>query len=320
MKGASFYVNDHLGNTRIVFNRNTCDDPDFPFYVESTQDYYPFGKVLREYHAGQKEKYLTTQHERDGETGFDYRGARQYDSDLGLFLSIDPHHMDYPHLSPYVYVMNNPTAFIDPDGKDSRVWIKKNENGGGTIIISTVTHVYGKNADRVAKEANEVYSSLNTIENVEIDGEVWTVAFDVIFEVNHELDELDPEKEGLNYRDVKDKGIDGITKGDNFMCSDCPLPMGTVEVASMGDSRSISGGGSAAPHAVFHNFGFKDRYSLIGDVMSRSKPTRIDRMHFVNAAKTILTEMKELEMFPTEYPSDQDGALRDTRSQEIFEE
>jgi len=119
LEGASFYVNDHLGNTRIVFNRNTCSDPDFPFYVESAMDYYPFGKILREYHAGQKEKYLTTQHERDGETGFDYRGARIYDSDLGRFLSLDPAAMEYPTFSDYVYVLDNPIIFIDPDGKNA---------------------------------------------------------------------------------------------------------------------------------------------------------------------------------------------------------
>jgi len=117
MEGASFYVNDHLGNTRIVFNRNTCSDPDFPFYVESALDYYPFGKILREYHAGQKEKYLTTQHERDGETGFDYRGARIYDSDLGRFLSLDPASIIYPSLSDFSYVNNNPVKYIDPTGK-----------------------------------------------------------------------------------------------------------------------------------------------------------------------------------------------------------
>jgi len=128
LEGASFYVNDHLGNTRIVFNRNTCSDPDFPFYVESAMDYYPFGKILREYHAGQKEKYQTTQHERDGETGFDYRGARIYDSDLGVFLSIDPHYANYPNLSPYVYVNDNPILFIDPDGLDPYLFFNGGEN------------------------------------------------------------------------------------------------------------------------------------------------------------------------------------------------
>ncbi len=40
----------------------------------------PYGKSLREFVSdlGQ-EKFLTTQHERDVETGLDYRGARFYE-------------------------------------------------------------------------------------------------------------------------------------------------------------------------------------------------------------------------------------------------
>ncbi|MEO0683707.1 MAG: RHS repeat-associated core domain-containing protein [Cyanobacteria bacterium J06649_11] len=59
------------------------------------------------------------QHERDVETGFDYRGARFYDGECGRFLSLDPLAMDYPSLSDYAYVMDNPLIFIDPTGRSS---------------------------------------------------------------------------------------------------------------------------------------------------------------------------------------------------------
>jgi len=81
-------------------------------------DYFPYGKVLREYVNGDKERYLTTQHERDNETGLDYRGARYYDSDVARFLSLDPLASDYPSWSDYCYVAGNPIVFVDPDGKD----------------------------------------------------------------------------------------------------------------------------------------------------------------------------------------------------------
>jgi RHS repeat-associated protein len=55
----------------------------------------------------------------ESETGLDYRGARFYDGDLGRFLSLDPHAADYPSLSAYVYVADNPLIFIDPDGRDA---------------------------------------------------------------------------------------------------------------------------------------------------------------------------------------------------------
>lgn len=85
--------------------------------IEFVGDYFPYGKVLREFVNGEKERYLTTQHERDNETGLDYRGARYYDSDVARFLSLDPLASDYPNLSDYNYVAGNPIMFIDPDGK-----------------------------------------------------------------------------------------------------------------------------------------------------------------------------------------------------------
>ena len=80
-------------------------------------NYSPYGKVLRAF--GNQEKYLTTQHERDRETGLDYRGARYYDSDVARFLSVDPLAADYVSWSTYNYVMGNPVMFIDPSGMGS---------------------------------------------------------------------------------------------------------------------------------------------------------------------------------------------------------
>jgi uncharacterized protein RhaS with RHS repeats len=42
--------------------------------------------------------------------------ARNYDSEIGRFLSVDPFVSKYPSLSPYAYVANNPLQFIDPTG------------------------------------------------------------------------------------------------------------------------------------------------------------------------------------------------------------
>jgi len=87
--------------------------------IQYIADYFPYGKVLREYVNGDKERYLTTQHERDNETGLDYRGARYYDSDVARFLSLDPLASDYPSWSDYNYVMGNPIMLIDPTGRSA---------------------------------------------------------------------------------------------------------------------------------------------------------------------------------------------------------
>jgi RHS repeat-associated protein len=116
----SYYIQDHLGNTRILYYTTftDCDADSVRYHLEHVADYYPFGKILREYVAqGVPEKFLTTQHERDTETGLDYRGARFYDSEVGRFLSVDPLAREYAGWSTYCYTLDNPIRFIDPDGR-----------------------------------------------------------------------------------------------------------------------------------------------------------------------------------------------------------
>jgi RHS repeat-associated protein len=88
-------------------------------FITYIADYFPYGKVLREYvNTGSgAERFLTTQHERDKETGLDYRGARFYDSDISRFLSLDPLATEFPAWSAYNYVMGNPISLIDPTGR-----------------------------------------------------------------------------------------------------------------------------------------------------------------------------------------------------------
>jgi RHS repeat-associated protein len=83
-------------------------------------DYYPFAKVLRGYSLGAREKYMSTHHERDEETGglagLDYRGARMYDSEIGRFLGVDALATSFYSESSYMYSGSNPVSFLDRDG------------------------------------------------------------------------------------------------------------------------------------------------------------------------------------------------------------
>jgi RHS repeat-associated protein len=79
-----------------------------------------FIKILRQY-IKTPEKYVTTGHERDTETGLDYRGARFYDADVARFLSLDPLAAEFPAWSDYNYVLGNPVMLVDPDGKAPEV-------------------------------------------------------------------------------------------------------------------------------------------------------------------------------------------------------
>ena len=67
-------------------------------------------------------KYKFTAKERDAETGYDYFGARYYDSRIGRWLQVDPLAEKYFGWSPYNYTLNNPIRYFDPNG----MWLDEN--------------------------------------------------------------------------------------------------------------------------------------------------------------------------------------------------
>jgi len=75
--------------------------------------------------------YQFTGKEKDDETGYNYFGARYYNSDISIWLSVDPLADKYPSLSPYMYCAGNPVMLVDPDGREIDVTelYKKNKEG-----------------------------------------------------------------------------------------------------------------------------------------------------------------------------------------------
>ena len=106
-----FYINDHLGNNRIVTDAAAA-------VVQSTQ-YYPFGASFADASGTSTQPYKYNGKELDTKNGlnlYDY-SARYYESAIGRFTTVDPHAENYYSISPYAYVKNNPINAIDPDGK-----------------------------------------------------------------------------------------------------------------------------------------------------------------------------------------------------------
>lgn len=60
---------------------------------------------------------------------YTYFGARYYDSDLSIWLSVDPLSDRLPFISPYSYCYNHPVNYKDPDGKIP-VWLASGALGG----------------------------------------------------------------------------------------------------------------------------------------------------------------------------------------------
>ncbi|HHW59093.1 MAG: RHS repeat-associated core domain-containing protein [Bacteroidales bacterium] len=89
---------------------------------------------------------MFTAKELDNETSYTYFGARYYDADLSIWLSVDPMSDKYPSLSPYCYSTWNPLVFKDIKGLDLvKVVVPANKDASKTKTIM----VDSKIADKV---------------------------------------------------------------------------------------------------------------------------------------------------------------------------
>ena len=104
------YHSDHLGSSSFLTDAN--GDP-----TQHLQ-YLPFGENYIEQRATTDyyTPYTFSAKERDPETGYSYFGARYYDPNVSVWLSVDPMADKYPYQSGYCYVGWRPLMMIDPNG------------------------------------------------------------------------------------------------------------------------------------------------------------------------------------------------------------
>jgi len=126
--GTRYLTQDHLGSTRLVTTASGT--------VAQRLDYLPFGAALmgtategnRNLVAGYAAVTGLTMEftgkERDGESGLDFFGARYFSAARGRFTSADPKQFSLRTIAnpqkwnKYAYVLNNPLASIDPNGRE----------------------------------------------------------------------------------------------------------------------------------------------------------------------------------------------------------
>ena len=128
------------------------------FRISATHPVHP--QPIMHYESCIMHCYTFSAKERDPETGLSYFGSRYYNSDLSIWLSVDPMSDKYPSLSPYTYCANNPVRLVDPNGD--------------TIVIAGVDgrkiiYMPGmvKTGDRFTQETidalNELYSGKSSL-------------------------------------------------------------------------------------------------------------------------------------------------------------
>ncbi|WP_280697186.1 RHS repeat-associated core domain-containing protein [Dysgonomonas sp. PF1-14] len=124
-----FYVNDHLGNNRVVVGSDG--------QRKQQNHYYPFGMTFADSFNPdiQPYKYNGKEFEKTHELNmYDY-SARYYDPALGRFSTVDPLAEKYYSISPYVYCLNNPLKYIDPNGDSVRVHVETIGTGHAWITV-----------------------------------------------------------------------------------------------------------------------------------------------------------------------------------------
>jgi RHS repeat-associated protein len=170
-----FYVynyTDHLGNVRLSYTQNGNT-------VKTLEDnhYYPFGLKHENYASERFERVKETNGELFGiqpterrewqykyngkewqdELGlnlYDY-GARNYDAAIGRWMNVDPLAEVSRRFSPYVYALNNPVFFIDPDGKSAEATYGVDKKGHITKLDDKKYYDNnGKEVDRLYKIAD----------------------------------------------------------------------------------------------------------------------------------------------------------------------
>jgi RHS repeat-associated protein len=123
-----FYHSDHLGSSSWITDASGAVNQHLQYLPLRQAQGSAFGEdFIYQRNSSWAVPYTFSGKEKDSETGYSYFGARYYDSDLSVWLSVDPMSDKYPNESPYCYAGWNPVMIIDPNGMFKDYY--KNANG-----------------------------------------------------------------------------------------------------------------------------------------------------------------------------------------------
>ena len=110
---------EHTGNGEVWFDDLTVEIERLVAGQEN--HYYPFGMEMQgiSTRGNPHHKYTYNGKEKQEEFSLNWHdyGFRNYDAQLGRWHGVDPMAAVYLSTSPYVYALNNPLRYIDPDGR-----------------------------------------------------------------------------------------------------------------------------------------------------------------------------------------------------------
>lgn len=162
-----YYIKDHLGNTRVVFNSANT--------ILQEYHYYPFGmkqentSFVTPSGLNEKHRYNSKEFYGSNLNFYDY-GARWYDAAIGRFGTIDRFSDMFATMSGYQYGANNPIKYIDVNGDSIWIYDRFTVFINGISTIKTEKYFYGKSISGtngfIDKNGNIYSGSNNFIKSV----------------------------------------------------------------------------------------------------------------------------------------------------------
>ena len=266
-----YELSNHLGNVlSVITDRRiqACGAGDDIYYnaqVVSVSDYYPFGMGIKEREWKDSSfgyRYGFNGMEKDDEVSgegnsLDF-GARIYDSRLGRWMSLDPHMKEYPDLSPYNFVANNPIIFIDPDGKDIIIHYK-DKNG------NDASYEYG--SKQSVPDNEFVHQTVNALNHIKTagSGKLPEKAVDKITTSTIKTLNITKSSEGAFktlFTPVQKDKMGNVLKPGSSVTSyhDIKINSGSINFDPTSALEDPNGGGSISPatalaHEIGHAYG-----------------------------------------------------------------
>ncbi len=211
-----YYFSDHLGSASVITDAlGNITRQDF---------YFPYGGELPTTTGSDSNHYKFTGKERDTESGLDNFGARYNASSMGRFMTLDPStNLILRAINPqrwnmYAYSINNPTNYVDPDGRDAAAVNFSGMVGGlgheGLVIISNdgtatyarfgpVDHSLGSYGGASGPGAVSTYSNLPTVQfganGLPTDASIKALAGAVAQDESSPGNVIDPNTVRINY-------------------------------------------------------------------------------------------------------------------------
>ncbi|MCF8298043.1 MAG: RHS repeat-associated core domain-containing protein, partial [Saprospiraceae bacterium] len=272
-----FYHPDHLGSSSFISDVNGD--------VNQHLQYLPFGESFIDQQTNHNIRFTFSSKEKDSETGFGYFGARYYNSDISVWLSVDPMADKYPSLSAYNYCANNPVMLVDPDGMK----IKIIHNGNKAIykdgelyqrkFLCFGLKKYEGNDRKILQAASDL-NFLSSIDS-EINCQIETL---VKSKKTHLIDLNNPSRRG----GVRPMGIKNKTLANLLLyASSKGLKMGSnisydFNEKDMGKRLANFG------HEIFHGFELDQGiFSLINIINTQGKTIPLNEINAVNQGNRV---------------------------------